>query len=69
VLNTVSDQLNAVCEKWHENKTDGIRRMKNVVDVDHNKGVITGKTRELDEAFQRYTVSRRYSVEDVSKPL
>jgi hypothetical protein len=51
-------QLNTAFEKWQDNGTYGFRRIKQAIDVDHYKGVITGKTRELDEAFQRYTVSR-----------
>jgi hypothetical protein len=58
MLNTVCHQLDVVYEKWYENKGARIHRMKKTLDVDHYKGVITEKTRELDEAFQRYTASR-----------
>jgi hypothetical protein len=58
VLKAVAIQLNTAFEKWQDNGTYGFRRIKQATSVDHYKGVITGKTRELDEAFQQYTVSR-----------
>jgi len=52
----VGDQLDSIY-KWQNHGIDGLLRIKKVLDMGHSKGVITQKTRELDDAFQRYTVS------------
>lgn len=53
-----TSELQAIIEWLCESDPKGKSIITRTLDVDHNKGEIVQRTREIDDAFQRYTASR-----------
>jgi len=53
-----NSRLNTVYQTLSSSYEIGANVMRKAIDVEYNKGVISGQTRELDDAFQQFSVSR-----------